>query len=231
MRRFARILGTLMIVAGLLMGAWAFTVWRWQDPFTAVLNHFEQRELSQTSRAASTASSPPPSTSPPSPWSGRAPHCRSAHASGSGARSRATRSRACASRGSGCLRSSSTAPTTTRSNGAPAATSSPRCPARASSSTSPATARPTAPPSRGSTASPRATRSSLELPYGTFEYRVTGHRIVPATQTSELRSRGFEQLALQACHPRFFASHRYIVYATPVRVARRGTEAAPLATG
>ena len=29
------------------MGAWAFTVWRWQDPFTAVLNHFEQRELSQ----------------------------------------------------------------------------------------------------------------------------------------------------------------------------------------
>src|SRR5215204_6273314 len=47
MRRFARILGTLMIARGLLMGAWAFTVWRWQDPVTAVLNHFEQQQLSQ----------------------------------------------------------------------------------------------------------------------------------------------------------------------------------------
>jgi hypothetical protein len=29
-------------------------------------------------------------------------------------------------------------------------------------------------------------------------------------------------LALQACHPRFFASHRYIVYARPVRVTTTG---------
>ena len=85
--------------------------------------------------------------------------------------------------------------------------------------------------SRASTALAKGDKVFLELPYGTFEYRVTGHRIVSATQTSELGSRGFEQLALQACHPRFFASHRYIVYATPVRVTRRGTEAAPLATG
>jgi sortase A len=68
----------------------------------------------------------------------------------------------------------------------------------------------------------------LELPYGTFEYRVTGHRIVPASKTSELESRGFEQLALQACHPRFFASERYIVYARPVRVTLPSGESAPL---
>jgi sortase A len=60
-------------------------------------------------------------------------------------------------------------------------------------------------------------RVIVEVPYGTFEYRVTGHRIVDQYELSVLRTKHREQLALQACHPRFFASHRYIVYATPVR--------------
>jgi sortase A len=63
-------------------------------------------------------------------------------------------------------------------------------------------------------------RVFLELPYGTFEYAITGSRIVPSTETSVLKSKGFEQLALQACHPRFFASHRFIAYAKPIRVVR-----------
>ena len=63
----------------------------------------------------------------------------------------------------------------------------------------------------------------LELPYATFLYRVTGHVIVPSDDVSRLRSRGFETVALQACHPRFFATHRYIAYARPVQVIpRRG---------
>ena len=63
----------------------------------------------------------------------------------------------------------------------------------------------------------------LELPYATFLYRITGHVIVPSTDTARLRSRGFEVVALQACHPRFFATHRYIAYARPVEVIpRRG---------
>jgi sortase A len=65
---------------------------------------------------------------------------------------------------------------------------------------------------------------TLQMPYGTFLYRVTGHVIVPATDTARLKSRGYEQIALQACHPRFFATHRYIVYARPVQVIpRKGT--------
>ena len=56
----------------------------------------------------------------------------------------------------------------------------------------------------------------FEVPYGRFEYRVTGHRIVDATAVGVLRSRGREEIALQACHPRFFASQRYIVYARPI---------------
>jgi sortase A len=58
---------------------------------------------------------------------------------------------------------------------------------------------------------------SIEVPYGTFTYAVTGHRIVEADDMSVLRSPERETLRLQACHPRFFASHRYIVFAKPVR--------------
>lgn len=59
---------------------------------------------------------------------------------------------------------------------------------------------------------------TFEVPYGTFRYVVTGHRIVRANQLEVLRSRGREEIALQACWPRFFASHRYIAYAKLVRV-------------
>jgi sortase A len=61
-------------------------------------------------------------------------------------------------------------------------------------------------------------RVTLEVPYGTFRYVVTGHRIVRANQLEVLESRGREEIALQACWPRFFASHRYIVYARLDRV-------------
>lgn len=68
-------------------------------------------------------------------------------------------------------------------------------------------------------------RITLELPYATFVYRVTGHRIVPADDLSVLRSPDHELLELQACHPRFSASHRYIVYALPTLVEPRGLPA------
>lgn len=62
---------------------------------------------------------------------------------------------------------------------------------------------------------------TLELPYGTVEYRVTTHRIVDDNDLSVLESRGREELVLQACHPRFFSSQRYLVYARPVSIAAR----------
>jgi sortase A len=69
---------------------------------------------------------------------------------------------------------------------------------------------------------------TIEVPYGTFIYRVRSHRphaIVPADDLSQLRSHNHEVVALQACHPRFFATHRYIVYAVPVRVIPKGGKA------
>lgn len=59
---------------------------------------------------------------------------------------------------------------------------------------------------------------TLRVPYATFTYRVTGRRIVAATYMEAVNSRGREEIALQACWPRFFASQRIIVYARPVRV-------------
>ena len=62
----------------------------------------------------------------------------------------------------------------------------------------------------------------LSTPYATFLYHVTSHVIVPSTDVGRLKSRGYEELALQACNPRFFATQRYIVYARPTSVVRRG---------
>jgi sortase A len=75
----------------------------------------------------------------------------------------------------------------------------------------------------------RGDRVKLELPYATFVYAVTRHVIVPADDRAVLRSPDHEVLALQACHPRFFATHRYIVYARPLEVVPQGRGARPYA--
>jgi sortase (surface protein transpeptidase) len=54
---------------------------------------------------------------------------------------------------------------------------------------------------------------------------VIRHYVVPATQVAVLRDHGRELLRLQACHPRFFATHRYIVDAKLVSVVPRGAAA------
>ena len=51
---------------------------------------------------------------------------------------------------------------------------------------------------------------------------VSGYRIVSAHDLAVLRSPDHELLELQACEPRSSATHRYIVYALPVRVVPRG---------
>ena len=67
------------------------------------------------------------------------------------------------------------------------------------------------------------------MPYGTFQYAITRHVIVKADDLAVLRSHGRELLALQACHPRFFATHRYIAYARLVRFSLPGGRSFALA--
>jgi sortase A len=59
---------------------------------------------------------------------------------------------------------------------------------------------------------------TLELPYGTFEYRVFSHEIVDDGDWSIIEPRGFDALVLSACHPLFSASQRWIVYARLIGV-------------
>jgi sortase A len=53
----------------------------------------------------------------------------------------------------------------------------------------------------------------LEMPYGTFKYRVVEHEIVKSDDWSILDDRGYDMLVLSACHPLYSSSKRWIVYA------------------
>jgi len=69
---------------------------------------------------------------------------------------------------------------------------------------------------------------TMELPYGTFTYRAFRHYVVAANDMRVLVNRGSEILRLQACHPRFFATQRYIVDAKLVSIEPRGRAAVPV---
>jgi sortase A len=66
---------------------------------------------------------------------------------------------------------------------------------------------------------------TLEVPYATFVYRVFRKKIVPSDDLAVLHSHGREVVALQACHPRFFATNRYIVWGRLMRIEPRGAAA------
>jgi sortase A len=53
----------------------------------------------------------------------------------------------------------------------------------------------------------------LGMPYGTFRYRVTSHRIVDDGDWSIIKPVGYEQLVLSACHPLYSAEQRWVVFA------------------
>jgi sortase A len=70
---------------------------------------------------------------------------------------------------------------------------------------------------------------TLEMPYATFRYRVFQHEIVDEKDWSVIRNRGFDTLMLSACHPLYGSSERWIVYAKLVAVQPREGEAYTLA--
>ena len=66
--RVSRLLGTLLIVVGLGLLGWGFTVWKWGDPFTAIYTTLEQRQLDAelaTLGAHRPVQPPPPTTETP----------------------------------------------------------------------------------------------------------------------------------------------------------------------
>lgn len=53
----------------------------------------------------------------------------------------------------------------------------------------------------------------LEMPYGTFVYRVEKTEVVSPDETSVVDDVGSERLVLTACHPLYSAAERYVVTA------------------
>jgi sortase A len=221
MRRLTRIVGTLLVVVGLGFLAWALTVWRWQDPFTAALNRLEQRELAQDFDRGLEDRRPSLAATSADQMLAALPQAAAAwrRASERGAPIARIRIPALG------LRRIVVEGTDHDSLQ--------RGPGRYLQSAMPgegqlvyiAGHRTTygAPFSRIDRLR-KGDRIVFELPYATFEYAVTGSRVVTATDTAVLKSKGREQLVLQACHPRFFATHRLLVYANPTSVTARGSD-------
>jgi sortase A len=218
-RRALRILGTVLAVAGTLMLLWALVVWQWQDPFTALYTKWKQHELtSQYERRAESFQSPSAGTS-------LAARRASIERAARRYRVRSKRGQAL-----GRLRVPRMGLSIIFVNGTDHETLK-KGPGRDLRTFMPGENRLVyiaghrttylAPFSHIDSLRP-GDRVTLEVPYGTFIYSVTRHRIVVSTNLSVLRSPRHELLELQACHPRFFASHRYIAYARLIRVEPRG---------
>jgi sortase A len=243
MRRLVRLTGTLMIVAGVGTLAWALLVWRWEDPFTAVYTHFKQRELASAYAKRFEAFRPPARTTV------------SAAAERRTVAREARRYRLASHRGEalGRMRIPRLGLNLILVDGTDH-NSLKRGPGRYAGQPQDLTGVTGTPPKdfmpgEGQLVFVAGHRTTylapfshidrlrtgdpvtVELPYATFEYRITIHRIVRATDLAMLKTHGHEVLVLQACHPRFFASHRYLAYARPVRIIPRGgTPFTPAAT-
>ena len=220
LRRLLRLSGTLMVVAGCLLLVWTVLVWRWQDPFTALYTRWQQRDLAQEyeQRVDSFAQrAPTPVVKKPTSPVVIAEQAR--------------RYRLGLGEGDaiGRLKIPKLDLNMIVVNGTETNTLK-KGPARHRKTYLPGEGKLIYIAGHRTTYSApfsdiddleRGDRVRLELPYATVEYAIRGHRIVEAHELSVLRSRGREELALQACWPRFFASHRYIAYARPVRVIPR----------
>jgi sortase A len=228
MRRASRLLGSLMIVAGLLTLGWAVLVWQWQDPFTAVYTKWEQNRLaSQLDRRMHEFSTPRETSSLAA--------LRVEVAKDAATYRRQLKPGDAIGRltigalGLKIILVQGTDHETLKKG--------------------PGHYIPSGLPGQGKLVYIAGHRTTylapfshidqlkageyitIDLPYASFKYVVTKHRVVAATDVSVLKSPGHEVLILQACHPRFFATHRYLVYAKPVAVTPHGGTAHTLGRG
>jgi sortase A len=220
MRRFARISGIVLTAAGVLALVWVVVVWRWQDPFTGLYTKWEQHKLAQQLQHEFATH--------PGPRFGRT---ESLAAEARAIELAAARFRHGAEVGQaiGRIVIPRLGLNMVLVNGTDDS-SLERGPGRDLRSFMPGQSRLVYVAGHRTTfLAPFAQineiqagdRITLEMPYGAFVYRAFRHVIVPADDLAVLRSPRHELLALQACHPRFFATHRYIVYAHLVAVEPR----------
>ena len=224
MRRFARISGTLLAVGGVAVLVWVVVVWRWQDPFTGLYTTWKQHQLSSSyDRRVKTYNRPPVEQG------------ASLATTTAQIRAEARRYRLESKRGQavGRIHVPRLGLNMVFVDGTDHDTLK----------KGPGLDRRTYMPGEGQLVYIAGHRTTylapfahierlrprdvitLEVPYGTFIYRVFKHRIVASNDVAVLRSHGRDVVILQACHPRFFASHRYLAYARLVRIEPRGARA------
>jgi sortase A len=220
MRRVARIGGTLLMAAGVLTLAWAIVVWRWQDPFTALYTHWQQGKLSASLNHEFAAYHPVRVDR-----TDLAAERRAISADAGAFRRTAKTGQAI-----GRIVIGRIGLKMVLVNGTDHETLK-KGPGRDARSYMPGQDRLVYIAGHRTTylapfSHIDAIRDGdfirLQMPYATFVYRAYMHRVVAASDMSVLRSPNHEVLELQACHPRFFATHRYIVYAKLVSVLPRG---------
>jgi sortase A len=214
----ARIAGIVLIAAGVLLLAWAFWIWRWGDPVTGLYTAWQQRKLSSAyesrardfERATVAAAGPVAVAEQISPATalGRLDRMATKYRSLVGVGDPVGRLAVGRLGLDAVVVEGTTASVLKRGPGRD---------------------RRTFMPGQGElvyVAGHRTTYGApfaridrlragdlvvMTLPYARLRYVVTGKRIVVDDEMSVLRSKGREHLALQACHPRFFATQRYIV--------------------
>ena len=206
----------------MLLLAWALLVWQWQDPFTALYTHIEQNRLAGAYDRAQRTYKPAVAAAAPNPRSERRAmaadaraYARTLHTGGPVGRLRVGRL------GLSMVVVQGTDHDSLKKGPGHYATSGV--------------------PGEGAliyVAGHRTTYlapfadindirigdyATFTVPYGAFTYRVVRHYVVRADDLSVLVNHGREILRLQACHPRFFASHRYIVDARLVSFTPRAS--------
>lgn len=67
----------------------------------------------------------------------------------------------------------------------------------------------------------RGDEITVEMPYATFTYRVERTRIVLPSATWVVRRVGHDRLVLTACHPKYSAAKRIVVFAREVRAEEK----------
>jgi sortase A len=220
MRRAVRLTGTCLIVAGALTLAWAIVVWQWQDPFTALYTKWKQHNLAgQYERRVATFHAP-------SLGDVSLPAERREIA----AAAKRYRRESHVGEAIGRIKIARMGVNMILVNGTDHDTLK-KGPGRDLRTFMPGENRLVYIAGHRTTylapfshidSLRKGDKVTIELPYATFVYSISGARVVPANDLSVLRSPRHERLELQACHPRFFATHRYIAYAQLARVEPRG---------
>jgi sortase A len=230
-RKATRTLGTLLLVGGVAVLAWVVLVWQWQDPFTALYTTWKQHQLSQSYDRRVREYRPPQQIESVA----KAQSATRAGAIAAEVRAEARQYRLDSKRGQaiGRLRVPRLGLNMVLVDGTD----------DSSLQKGPGLDRRTYMPGEGQLVYIAGHRTTylapfahiermragdpvtIEVPYATFVYRVFTTQIVKATDMAALRSSGREIVKLQACHPRFFASHRYIVSARLVSIEPRGKPA------